>query len=95
MDTELKETVYTVGSKQTVRIKVPYKLRIQRGGDIWNYDLPPTPLPAGFRKRIRGNWYLEKFQIEKDGTIHVLFPHAQGPVANPPSQPAGYPVRPK
>jgi len=95
MDTELKETAYTVESNQTVRINVPYKLRVQRGGDIWNYDLPGTPLPQNFRKRVRGNWYLEKFQIEKDGAINVLLPDSQGPVTNPPSQPAGYPVRPK
>jgi hypothetical protein len=95
MDTELKETAYTVGSNQIVRINVPYKLRVQRGGETWNYDLPATPLPQNFRKRVRGNWYLEKFQIEKDGAINVLLPDSQGPVANPPSQPAGYPVRPK
>jgi hypothetical protein len=95
MDTELKETTYTVGSNQTIRIKVPYKLRVKCGGETWDYDFPATRLPEKFRKRVRGNWYLEKFQIEKDGAINVLSPDSPGPVANPPVQPSGYPVRPK
>jgi hypothetical protein len=94
MDGELKETAYKVESNQTTRIKVPYKMRIKRGEETWNYDFPPYKLPNNFRKKVRGNWYLEKFQIEKDGTINCLFPESQGPVANLPSQPAGYPVRP-
>ena len=95
MDTELKETAYLVENNQTVRINVPFKLRVKCGGETWDYDLPPTRLPQNFRKKVRGNWYLEKFQIEKDGTINCLFPESQGPAANLPSQPAGYPVRPK
>ena len=95
IDTELKETAYTVGSNQTIRITVPYKLRVLRNGEIWNYDLPPTPLLKSFRKSVAGNWYLEKFQIEHDGTINVLLPDSQGPATDLPPQPAGYPVRPK
>jgi len=94
MDTELKEAVYSVGSNQTVRIKVPYKLRVQHKDGIWNYDLPSTPPPKNFRKRIRGNWYLEKYQIEKDGAIYVKLPDSQGLTDLPP-QPAGFPVRAK
>jgi hypothetical protein len=95
MDTELKETAYLVENNQTARINVPFKLRVKCDGETWDYDLPPTRLPQNFRKKVRGNWYLEKFQIEKDGTINCLFPESQGPVANLPPQPAGYPVRPK
>jgi hypothetical protein len=95
MNTELKETAYLVETNRTVRINVPYKLRVERGCEIWNYDLSPTPLPLNFRKRVRGNWYVETFQIEKGGAINVLLPDSEGPLANPPSQPAGYPLRPK
>ena len=95
MDTALNETAYVVENNQTIRIKVPFKLRVKCDGGTWDYDLPPMRLPQNFRKRVRSNWHLEKFQIEKDGTINCLFPESQGPVANPPSQPAGYPVRPK
>jgi len=95
MDTELNETAYLVENNQTIRIKVPFKLRVKCGGETWDYDLPPMRVPENFRKKVRFNWYLEKFQIEKDGTINCLFPESQGPVANPPLQPAGYPVRPK
>ena len=94
MDTELKETAYTVQSNETAHINVPYKLRVQRGAEIWDYDLPATPLPQSFRKRVRGSWYLVKFQVENDGAINVLLPESQGPVSKPPSQPVGYPVRP-
>jgi hypothetical protein len=95
MDTELKETAYPSVSNQTVRIKVPYKLRIECGGEVWNYNLPPAPLPDTFRKRVRGNRYLEKFQIEKDGTIYARLPDSQGPATRLPPQPVGYPLRPK
>jgi hypothetical protein len=95
MDTKLAETSYTAVSNQTVRIKVPYRLRILCGNEIWNYDLPNASLPKVFRKRISGNWFLEKIQIEKDGTLTTLFPDQQGPASNPPQQPVGYPIRPK
>ena len=95
MDTELNETAYLVENNQTIRIEVPFKLRVKCGGETWDYDLPPTRVPENFRKKVRFNWYLEKFQIEKDGTINCLFPESQGPVENPPRQPVDYPVRPK
>jgi len=95
LDTELKETAYLAGTDQTLRVKVPYKLRVQHKDGIWNYDLPSAPLPKNFRKRVRGNWYLEKYQIEKDGAIHVLLPDSQGPTTDLPTQPAGYPVQPR
>jgi len=95
LDTELKESTYSVGSSQTVQIKVPYKLRIQNDGEIWNYDLPPTPLPKEFRESVGKNWFLEKYQIEKGGSLYVLLPGTQGPTGDLSKQPAGYPVRPK
>jgi len=97
MDAKLKETAYLLENNQSIRIKVPFKLRVKcgGGGETWDYDLPPTRLPENFRQKVRANLYLEKFQIERDGTINCLLPRSQGPVANPPLQPVGYPVRPK
>ncbi len=95
LDTELTGTPYTVAINQTVRIKVPYKLRVQRGSEIWNYDIPNVRLPEKYRKRISGNWFLEKVQIEMDGTINHLYADQRGPVDQPPEQPTGYPIRPR
>jgi hypothetical protein len=95
LDTALKQTPYVIEDGQTVRINVPFKLRVVGNGVTWNYDLPPYRLPDSFRKKTRGNWYLEKFQIEKDGSLNCLFPDSLGPVEDLPQQPAGYPVRPK
>ena len=95
LDTELKATSYPVGSSQTVRVEVWYKLQVQHSGETWSYDMPPRPLPKSYAKRIGVNRYLHRYQIEKDGSIYVLLPDSQGPVANHPSQPVGYPVRPK
>lgn len=95
VDPKLKETVCMVGNGQTIHIIVPYQLRVQRGSETWNYDLPPKLLPKNFRQQFGVNKFLEKFQIEPDGTINVLSLDSQGPVANPPSQPRGYPIRPK
>jgi hypothetical protein len=95
MDTELKETAYTLGIGQAVRINTPYKLRVQRSTQVWNYDLPPIPLPQNYRKRVRANWYLEKYQVESDGSIHVLMPDSQTPVSRVPQQPSGFPMQPK
>src|SRR5215469_10179125 len=89
MDTELKETAYSVPPAQTVRIAVPYKLRVEYAGKAWNYDLPRTPAPKEFRKPVGGNWYLEKYQIESDGKIYALLPDTQGPAVTLPEQPTG------
>ena len=95
LDGDLKATSYPIGSDQAVRVEVWYKLQVQHSGGIWNYDMPAKPLPKNYGKRIGVNRYLHRYQIEKDGTINVLLPDSQAPVANPPSQPDGYPVRPK
>jgi hypothetical protein len=95
LDTVLKETLYPVASNQTVRIKVPYKLQVRLAGEIWNYDFPSTPLPQRFRERIGGNWYLEEYQLEKDGSLYVLLPGTQAPTSDLPQQPTGYPIRPR
>jgi hypothetical protein len=95
LDTEMKATSHPVERDRTVRVEVWYKLQVQHGGGTWNYDWPARPLPKNYGKKIGVNRYLHRFQIEKDGSIYVLLPGSQGPIANPPSQPAGYPVRPK
>ena len=94
LDTKAQQTVYVLENNQTTRIKVPYKLRIKHGNKTWDYNLPTWKLPPHFREKVPGNWYLEKYQIEKDGTINCLAPESHGPVADPPSQPNGYPLKP-
>ena len=94
IDTELKENPYVVPTNQSVRIKVPYRLRVQHSSGIWNYNLPPTPLPKIFRQSIGGNWYLEKYQIENDGSVYVLLPGTNAPTPSIPQQPNGFPLRP-
>ena len=53
MATELQDTAYQIENNQTVRIKVPFKLRVKCGGETWDYDLPPMRLPENFQKSSR------------------------------------------
>jgi hypothetical protein len=93
LDTRLAEHPVAVPNGRTVQAQVPYKLKIRHTGGTWSYD--PLPVPETFDKRVRPNTYREDFQIEKDGSICVVLPGGNEPVAVFPPQPPGYPLRPK
>jgi hypothetical protein len=70
-----------------------YKLKVQSNQKVWNYAA--RWIPPEFYKRTGRHMRSVELQIEPDGAIYVLAPNMLKPVTNFPTQPSGYPLRPK
>jgi hypothetical protein len=95
VDPKLSETQYIVRAGERVRIRTPYKLRVQYGTNEWTYDLPAVPPPKAFRKRVGVNKYMVAYAVREDGLLVMLRPGSTNAVADSEEQPKGYPVRPQ
>src|ERR1041384_6973336 len=60
-DTALHAIRYHMINNETAQIAVPYRLQIRSDAAIWDYIFPSSPLPSRYRKRLRSNWFLEKY----------------------------------
>jgi hypothetical protein len=89
------QTSYPLSNGQASGIKVSYKLRVKHTDGFWDYEFPPLPAEK-YLKRIAGNAYIERVQIEHGGVIYARSPGSpRGPSSELPAQPPGYPIRPK
>jgi hypothetical protein len=87
------ERTFTLKTVQSTTIGVPYKIKIQRGNQIYCYDI--KWIPYGFYKSMKGSWRIARLQIQQDGLIYLLSPETSGIVTNFPPQPPDFPLHPK
>src|SRR5690242_13779057 len=63
------EVTFTIKDKQTAKIGVPYKMKVQFGGMDYYYSVKPIPLE--FYESVGGNKRVAKLQIQENARIYL------------------------
>ena len=89
---DLVETATPVAQGRITEVPLPAKLRVAVGTKTWKYRLREA-----FSKSEKGHGgaYSNVFQIEKDGAIYLAGSNAKQRVESFPTQPEGFPLRPR
>ncbi len=87
---------YKIESKISKEVPFPYKeqkLNLTLTTNKWKYEIEFPP-----RSFEKSNWEIYPklyFQFESNGWIYILYPTNTFPATDFPSQPKGYPLKPK
>jgi hypothetical protein len=95
-DTKMQAKEYLIknGTAMDVASPAALKIRVISTGREWEYRVIQVGKEYWYSRSSFGKFDI-RFQVEGDGSIYVLSPGTAAPVSSFPSQPPGYPVKPK
>jgi hypothetical protein len=84
---------FAVAAGASVDVPFPTRLSIKHPSGEWRYDLVWTDKRYHYTRA--GGLRVQDVQIEADGAIYLLSPKSKQAVQQFPTQPNGYPIRPR
>src|SRR5260221_4097870 len=86
---------FSVAAGASVDVQFSTKLTIKRSNGEWEYDLARTGSSYHYTQAGGLGLCVQDIQIESDGTIYLLSPKTKQAVKQFPSQPVGFPLKPR